>query len=76
MGGEVRGEDEIRDSVRQRAEAGADVVKIMASGGVLTPGTDTTRPQFTDGELVAAVRQAHDLGLPVTAHAHVLTAVH
>jgi imidazolonepropionase-like amidohydrolase len=75
MGGEVRDEAEIRDAVRQRAAAGADVVKIMASGGVLTPGTDTAIPQFTDDELIAAVRQAHALGLPVTAHAHALTAV-
>ncbi|MEV0212009.1 amidohydrolase family protein [Micromonospora sp. NPDC050695] len=75
MGGEASGVDGIRETVRRQAAAGADVVKVMASGGVFTPGTDTTRPQFTDQELTAALTQAHDLGLPVTAHAHALSAV-
>lgn len=42
LGGEAAGERALRAAVQQRAEAGADVVKIMASGGVFTPGTDTT----------------------------------
>ncbi|MGW0215161.1 amidohydrolase family protein [Micromonospora chokoriensis] len=75
LGGEASGVDGVREAVRLRAAAGADLVKIMASGGVFTPGTDTTRPQFTDPELAAAVNQAHDLGLPATAHAHALSAV-
>ncbi|MEV1157106.1 amidohydrolase family protein [Micromonospora chokoriensis] len=75
LGGEASGVDGVREAVRLRAAAGADLVKVMASGGVFTPGTDTTRPQFTDQELAAAVNQAHDLGLPVTAHAHALSAV-
>ncbi|MEV7989788.1 amidohydrolase family protein [Micromonospora sp. NPDC085948] len=75
LGGEASGVDGIREAVRLRAEAGADLVKVMASGGVFTPGTDTTRPQFSDQELTAALTQAHDLGLPVTAHAHALGAV-
>ncbi|MFC3499758.1 amidohydrolase family protein [Micromonospora krabiensis] len=75
MGGEAHGVDGMREAVRLRAEAGADLVKVMASGGVFTPGTDTTRPQFTDQEFVAAVTRAHDAGVPVTAHAHALSAV-
>ncbi|MCG5468996.1 amidohydrolase family protein [Micromonospora sp. LAH09] len=75
MGGEVSGVDGIREAVRLKATAGADLVKVMASGGVFTPGTDTTRPQFTDQELTAALTRAHDLGLPVTVHAHALNAV-
>ncbi|MBG0823003.1 amidohydrolase family protein [Planomonospora sp. ID91781] len=75
MGGEARGADGLREAVRLRAERGADIVKIMASGGVLTPGTDTMSPQFTDDELRAAVAEAHALGLPITAHAHALAAV-
>jgi imidazolonepropionase-like amidohydrolase len=75
LGGEAAGERALRAAVHERAEAGADVVKIMASGGVFTPGTDTTRPQFTDAEVAAAVTEAHALGLPVTAHAHALSAV-
>ena len=75
LGGEVRGADEIRALVRRQAAAGGDLVKVMASGGVFTPGTDTSRPQFTDSQLSAALAQAHELGLPVTAHAHALSAV-
>ncbi|MET7669289.1 amidohydrolase family protein [Micromonospora luteifusca] len=75
LGGEASGVDGIREAVHRRAAAGADLVKVMASGGVFTPGTDTTRPQFTDQELIAALTQAHDLDLPVTAHAHALSAV-
>ncbi|MGI5127164.1 amidohydrolase family protein [Pseudonocardia sp. CA-107938] len=75
MGGQASGEAELRAHVRKRAELGADVVKIMASGGVLTPGTDTTRPQFTEDELRAVVAEARAHGLPTTAHAHALSAV-
>ncbi|MEO3773405.1 amidohydrolase family protein [Micromonospora sp. B9E7] len=75
LGGEASGVDGVREAVRLRVAAGADLVKIMASGGVFTPGTDTTAPQFTDDELTAALNEARDLGLPVTAHAHALSAV-
>ena len=47
----------------------------MASGGVMTPGTDMLAGQFTAAELRVVVEEAHRLGLPVTAHAHALPAV-
>lgn len=75
MGGEASGVDGLRHAVRDRAEHGADVVKVMTSGGAMTPGTDLTACQFTLDELRAVVTEAHDLGLPVTGHAHALTAV-
>lgn len=75
LGGEVAGVEAIRAAVRERAANGADVIKVMASGGVLTPGTDTMGPQFTLEELATAVDEAHALGLPITAHAHALPAV-
>jgi imidazolonepropionase-like amidohydrolase len=75
LGGEVAGAEQIRVAVRRRAGKGADVIKIMASGGVLTPGSDTMSAQFTPAELAAAVDEAHSAGLPITAHAHALTAV-
>ena len=61
--------------MRERAERGADLVKIMASGGGNTPGTDAARPQFGVEELRVVVDQAHALGLSVTAHAHALAAI-
>ena len=75
MGGEVAGVDALRAAVGERAERRVDVVKIMASGGHMTPGTDVTECQFTLEELRAVVDEAHRLGLPVTAHAHALAAV-
>jgi imidazolonepropionase-like amidohydrolase len=75
MGGEAAGEDALRRAVRDRAERGASVVKIMASGGVMTPGTDMLGCQFTLSELRAVVEEAHRLGLPAVAHAHSLAAV-
>jgi imidazolonepropionase-like amidohydrolase len=70
LGGEAAGVDGVRAAVRERAERGADVVKVMASGGELTPGTHSYEPQFTPGELRALVDEAHRCGLPVTAHSH------
>jgi imidazolonepropionase-like amidohydrolase len=62
--------------VRDRAERGADVVKVMTSGGVMTMSTDVTACQFSLEELLRAlVEEAHALGMPVTAHAHALEAV-
>ena len=69
-GGIPPGTEEIRAAVRDHHERGVDVIKIMASGGQLTPGTQQHRPQFSLEELRAAVEEAHRLGLPVTAHAH------
>jgi imidazolonepropionase-like amidohydrolase len=75
LGGEVAGVDGLRRAVRERAERGADLVKIMASGGVMSAATDVLDGQFTLEELRAVVDEAHAVGLPVTAHAHPLTAV-
>jgi imidazolonepropionase-like amidohydrolase len=61
--------------VRERAERGVDVVKIMTSGGFATAGTQVLLCQFALGEVRAVVEEAHAAGLPVTAHAHGLPAV-
>ena len=75
MGGEASGAGELRRAVRERADRGADLVKIMTSGGVMTPASDIRACQFTTEEVRAVVEEAHRLGLAVTAHAHALTAV-
>src|SRR4051794_9868965 len=75
MGGEVTGVEGMRHAVRERAAHGVDVIKIMTSGGGMTPGTDVTRCQFSLEEVQALVDEAHRAGLPVTAHGHAVTAV-
>jgi imidazolonepropionase-like amidohydrolase len=75
MGGEAEGVAQLRTAVRERVERQVDVIKIMASGGNLTPGTDVLACQFSLDELRLVVEEAHAAGLPVTAHAHALSAV-
>lgn len=65
----VDGVDECRRAVRERARQGADVLKVMATGGVLSARDGPDQPQFTDAELTAMVTEAHRAGLPVAAHA-------
>jgi imidazolonepropionase-like amidohydrolase len=75
MGGVVDGPDAISAAIRERAERKVDVVKVMASGGMSTPGTDVMRTQFTSDEMRMIVAQAHAAGMLVTVHAHGLPAV-
>jgi imidazolonepropionase-like amidohydrolase len=70
MGGEADGELEVRRGVRARVKAGVDVIKIMATGGHMTRGTNPGLPQYSVAELQAAADEAHRLGRKLTAHAH------
>lgn len=71
LGGEVDGEREMLDLVRRNAEAGADVIKVMASGGHITPGGAAMwESQFSSAQLRLIVHEAANYGLPVAAHAH------
>lgn len=70
FGGECEGVEEVRRKVRAARRDGADCIKIMSTGGDLTPGTMPSQPQFTLEELLAIVEEAHRYGLMVTAHAH------
>src|SRR5262249_46584318 len=51
-------------------KARADNVKLIASGGILTRGTDIGNPRFTVAEMQAAVEEAHAAGKTANAHAH------
>lgn len=64
------GADDCRRAVRQQVKEGADVIKITATGGVLSNTKAGLEQQFTDEELVAIVEAAHSMGRQVTAHAH------
>jgi len=70
LGREVDGADQVRRAAREQIKAGADNVKLIASGGILTPGTNIGNPQFTVAEMRAAVEEAHDAGKTANAHAH------
>jgi imidazolonepropionase-like amidohydrolase len=59
-----------RKAVRQRYKDGADLIKITATGGVLSLAKSGQNPQFTDAELSAVVEAATDYGMHVAAHAH------
>ena len=70
IGREVAGITAVTAAVRDQVAAGAEVIKLIASGGVLTPGTSPDDAQLTEEELTAAVKEAQRTGCRVAAHAH------
>lgn len=68
--GVVNGVADARKAVRQRYKNGADVIKITATGGVLSVAKSSSNPQFTEEEIKAIVTTAKDYGFQVAAHAH------
>ncbi|MFL6722063.1 MAG: amidohydrolase family protein [Sphingomonas sp.] len=64
------GVEECQKVVRQLAAAGVDVIKVMATGGVLDPGALGLEQHFTDAELRGIADMAHAMHLKVAAHAH------
>ena len=68
--GVVNGADDARKAVRQRYKEGADMIKLTATGGVLSYAKDGSGPQFTLEELEAVVETAKDYGMHTAAHAH------
>lgn len=62
--------DEVRRAVRTIAHRRVDLIKIIATGAVMTTGTTPGAPEFTEAELLACVEEAKGYGLPVAAHAH------
>jgi len=68
--GVVNGEVEAREAVRSRYQDGADLIKITATGGVLSVAKSGQNPQFMTDELEAIVDTAKDYGMTVAVHAH------
>ena len=68
--GVINGVDEARKAVRQRYKDGADLIKLTATGGVLSLAASGQNPQFTDDELEAVVAVARDYNMSVAVHAH------
>ena len=72
LGGAAEGPRAIRSAMAEHVERGVDVVKVMASGGMLTPGSDQLGVQFSAEDLRIVVDLAHEAGLQVLAHTHSL----
>ena len=70
VGQEADGPDGVRRAAREQLRAGADNVKLIATGGILTPGTEIGSAQLTVDELRAGVEEAKKAGAISAAHAH------
>jgi imidazolonepropionase-like amidohydrolase len=68
--GVANGVDQVRERVRAVLNGGADFIKLIATGAVLTQGTRPGASEYTEDEIRAAVQQAAEYGTYVTAHAH------
>ena len=68
--GVINSEEDGKKAVRQRYKDGSDLIKITATGGVLSMAKSGQNPQFTEEEIKAIVETAKDYGFTVAAHAH------
>jgi imidazolonepropionase-like amidohydrolase len=69
IGREADGADEVRKATRAEIKGGAAVIKVMATGGVLTPGVSPTQTALLPEELAVVAQEAHNSGRRVTTHA-------
>ena len=70
------GPDEVRKATRAEIKAGAAVIKVMATGGVLTPGVSPTQTALLPEELAVVAQEAHNSGRRVTTHAIGRSGIH
>jgi len=75
VGREADGPDDVRKAVREQLKAGVDVIKLIATGGVMTPGVEPGSPQLTLEEMRAAVEEATKAGRRTAAHAQGSTGI-
>ena len=76
MGLEADGVDGLRQATRSQIKAGATAIKLMSTGGMMTPNQVAGAPQLTVEEMTAACEEAHKAGFPATAHAESDEGVH
>jgi imidazolonepropionase-like amidohydrolase len=74
-GREADGPVETRKAAREQLKAGADVIKVMATGGVMTEGVEPGSPQFTIEEMASAIEEAHKAGKKTATHAQGTTGI-
>lgn len=67
---EADGADGFIKAVRQQKRSGADLIKIMITGGVSTAGSDPTASDLSEEEIIAAIEEAHRCQIKIAAHAH------
>ncbi|HEX9066500.1 MAG TPA: amidohydrolase family protein [Streptosporangiaceae bacterium] len=70
LGGEADSDDDLRRLVRTHHKRGADLIKVMSTGGFMTTGSAPWYAQFSAGQLAIVVEEARRVGKPVAAHAH------
>jgi imidazolonepropionase-like amidohydrolase len=76
MGGEADSDDELRRMVRTHHKHGADLIKVMSTGGFMTIGSAPWYAQFTRAQLAVIVEEAGRVDKPVAAHAHGIEGIH
>jgi imidazolonepropionase-like amidohydrolase len=69
LGCEANGPEGVRQAAREQIKAGVDIVKLMATGGVMTPAVEPGSEQLTEAELRAGVEEAHKAGKKTATHA-------
>ena len=74
-GREADGPDDCRKAAREQLRAGADWIKVMATGGVMTKGNEPGNPQLTEEEMRAAIEEAHKVGAKTATHAQAMVGI-
>ena len=75
IGRQADGIEEVRRAAREQIKVGVDCIKLIATGGILTQGTEVGAPQLGEAEMAAAIEEAHKAGKLTAVHAHGATGI-